>query len=368
MRAMENREGFALPMAILVIGFMTAGVVASFTRVGAEIQTVDNQRGQTSAFALAEEGLATFLVNGRVPPAVDTAVATYTLPGGTATVLARRIHRTGNRSLVLVRATGNATSPAGRPAATRTVAQFAIQEPVQMQVLSAWTSLSGMHKNGNSGWFGGEDASGTLCGDGVTRAGIAVPDGLATGPHIHNRASGDPPVDYLGTKQQAADGIDIDWAGLINPAGPAISPAAIRCAAGSDGYNSALGPCGSWPTNFDDYPTVIINGSMTLPSTGKGLLIVTGDLTLNGNQNWDGIILVGGRVRDNGQGHIKGSVVSGLNMKLGQTVDESEVDISLANGQKRYEFDSCAVQNALSGASSGMRPYRNAWVDNWSTW
>lgn len=368
MSTLANREGFALPMAILVIGVMTAGVVASFTRVGAEVLTVDNQRGQTAAFALAEEALATFLVNGRVPSTVDTAVATYTLPGGTATVLARRVHRTGNRSLVLVRATGSATSPAGRPPATRTVAQFAIQEPIQMQVLSAWTSLSGMHKNGNSGWFAGEDASGILCGDGATRAGIAVPNNLATGQHIHNRASGSPAVDYLGTKQQAADGIDIDWAGLIDPAGPAIAPAAIRCAQGEPGYNSSLGPCEPWPSSFASYPTIIINGSMTLPSSGKGLLIVTGNLTLNGNQNWDGIILVGGRVRDNGQGHITGAVVSGLNMKLGQTVEESEVEIALANGQKRYEFDSCSVQNALAGASSGLKPYRNAWVDNWATW
>ena len=33
---MSNRPGFALPMAILLITFMTAGVVAAFTRIESE--------------------------------------------------------------------------------------------------------------------------------------------------------------------------------------------------------------------------------------------------------------------------------------------------------------------------------------------
>jgi hypothetical protein len=374
MQMRNDREGFALPMAILVIGFMTAGVVASFTRVGAEVQSVDNVRGQTAAFAMADAGLAQFMTTGSLPSSTTSTSTTYTYAGGTATVTARRLHRVGNSSLVLISSVGTAASPVGRPRAQRTVAQFARQEPIDMQVLSSWTSLSGVYAHGNNGAFDGVDAAGSMCGDGVTRAGIAVPDNLATSTgtnnsHIEERASGDPPIDYLGTKQQAADAIQIDWAGLINPAGPAIPPHAIRCAAStSTGYVAGLGPCGSWPANFNNYPTTMINGSMALPSSGKGLLIVTGNLEILGNQNWDGIILVGGKITDNGQGMISGSVVSGLNMTIGQTVEESNVDQSMANGTKRYEFDSCKVQDALLGASTGFSAIPNAWVDNWAQW
>jgi hypothetical protein len=368
MPALRNRDGFALPMAILVIGFMTAGVVASFTRVGAEMQTLDNQRGQTAAFAFAEAGLAEFMVSGSIRPGMDTAAITYTYNGGSATVVARRIHQVGNSSLVLVRSQGMARSPVGRPQATRTVAQFGYQQPLQMQVRSAWTSLSGVTKQGNSGWFGGEDEAGTACGDGVTRAGMSVPTGGAVGPHINQVVSGDPPIEYMGSQQESQEAVDINWASMVNPGAPGISPSVIMCAPGTSGYSAAWTPCGSWPTNFSAFPTVIINGSMTLPTSGQGLLIVTGDLTLNGNQNWDGVILVGGRIIDNGQGEIAGSVVTGLNMKLGQNVGQSQVDISVANGQKRYQFNSCAVQNALAGASTGIRPIPNAWVDNWAAW
>lgn len=372
MHLRKNQDGFALPMAILAIGFMTAGVVAAFTRVGAEAQIVGNQGAQTAAFAVADAGLAHWMAVGRIPANQTVRDTVFVFGMDSAFVTARRIHAQDGGFLVLVSSEGYARGGIGRAPARRTVAQFATQVPMKMQVLSSWTSLSGMRKNGNSGAFDGVDAAGTQCGDGVTRAGIAVPDGMAVGPHIEERASGNPDIDYMGTEQEMADAIDIDWAGIVNPSAPALGAQYVRCGAtSSDGFISGFGPCpGSWPTaaQFDSYPSVMINGSMALPSSGKGLLIVTGNLTLNGNQDWEGVILVGGKVTDNGQGHIRGSVISGLNMKLGQNVDESDVDISEANGQKRYEFDSCAVMNALDGATSGMRPIRNAWVDNWSTW
>jgi hypothetical protein len=373
MNIRTDREGFALPMAILVIGFMTAGIVAASTRVGAEAQTVDNHRAQLAVFACAEAGLARYMLEGRLHPSITTTTATYTCPGGSAPVTALRLRDdTGAGALVLVSSRGRIASGAGRPPTERTVAQLARQERIQMQVRSSWTSLSGLHANGNDGDFDGVDDAGTTCGDGVTRAGVSVPTGTATGTHIDERVNGDPPIEPLGTPQEAADAITIDWASIVNPAAPAIPPDLIRCGGTtSNGYIAGFSPCATtWPSaaTFENYPTIMINGSMDLPNSGKGLLIVTGDLRILGNQNWDGIILVGGKITDQGQGEITGSVVSGLNVKLGQTVGESQVDVSVANGTKRYNFNSCSVQNALSGATAGMRPIPNAWVDNWSTW
>jgi hypothetical protein len=359
-------------MAILVIGFMTAGVVASFTRVGAEIGTVDNQRGQTAAFAVAEAGLADFMNNGpSIPPGQTTASRSYSYPdGGSAQVEARRLHTTGQQSVILIRSTGTIPGRPGRPGAVRTVAQFARSNIMTMQVYSAWTSLSGVSKNGNSGTFEGRDASSPSCSpaDSV-RAGIAVPDGMAFGRHIENVSRGDPPIDYLGSQQEAADGIDMNWGAVISPTAPAIAPSVIVCFPGTAGFDARRTPCGSFPTDFTGFPSILINGSASLPRSGQGTLIVTGNLTMNGNQNWTGVILVGGRITDNGQGTIRGAVVTGLNMTLGETIGESFVgDPSTANGTKRYQYDSCGVRNALAAASSGYVPIRNAWVDNWAAW
>jgi hypothetical protein len=365
----SHREGFALPMAILLIGVMTAGVMAAFARVGAEVQTVSNQHAQTAAFAVADAGLSDWMAAGRLSANMQTAQRTFRYGTDSAVVHVRRVrpHSAGS-ALVLVSSTGFVRAGAARPPARRTVAQFATQQGMKMQVLSSWTSLSGISKQGNSGGFHGADASLTECADGRTLAGIAVPTGLSEG--THERAYGEPGVQNMGTKAEMAAAIDIDWVGITDPVAPKItaSPGNVVCRPATYGYIASYSPCGSWPTSFADWPTVVVNGSFSLPSSGRGLLIVTGNLVMGGNTDWDGVILVGGRIDDNGQGHIKGSVISGLNLKKGHSVDESNVAISEANGTKRYEFDSCAVQNALAGATSGMRPIQNAWVDNWSTW
>jgi hypothetical protein len=372
MSTLQNRSGFALPMAILTIGLITAGVVASFARVGAEVQTVDNVRAQTEAFALAEAGLAEFLATpGLLAPGADSLAQPFVTAGGTATVQARRLYRTdGTQSILVVRSTGRAFTRPGRPQAQRTVAQFAIQSPMQMQVLSSWTSLSGVSKNGNSGWFGGEDQAGLACGDGVTRAGIAVPDGGAVGPHIGEVVSGSPPIDQMGTVAQMAAEIKIDWAAITDPQRTSLRPTAgdrAICNPSTYGFIGAY-PCGAaWPTSYASWPTVVVNGSTSFQGSGRGILIVTGNLTLGGNTDWDGIIMVGGMITDNGQGQINGSVITGLNVLKGEKVAASEVNISLANGQKRYQFDSCAVQRALLG-NSPLRAVPNAWVDNWMAW
>src|SRR5687768_185717 len=88
MRTLNNRAGFALPMTILVIGFMTAGVLAAFARSGSEARLVDNERAQLTAFAVAEAGLQQYLAVTRgVPPAT----VTYVFANDTAIVTSKLI-------------------------------------------------------------------------------------------------------------------------------------------------------------------------------------------------------------------------------------------------------------------------------------
>jgi hypothetical protein len=76
---------------------------------------------------------------------------------------------------------------------------------------------------------------------------------------------------------------------------------------------------------------------------------------------WRGIILVGGVLTSNGNNTVQGAVMSGLNMLLGQTVAESNV----GNGTKTYEYNSCYVASSLA-ALSQLQPVNNAWADNWA--
>ena len=352
-----ERRGFAIPIALLVIAALTIMIAGGFSLVSAERRSVADQKSQISAFRIAEQGLEIFLVRrdslmaghpgySHVPGATpDTAVIPMT--GGTATVTLTRLRPVkGSQSgLYVVRSRGVETAGAyaGTPQGVRTVAQYALWEPAPMQVLAGWTALSGLQKNGGAGTLGGID----LCGDSASVAGVVVPVNPGyTGKTV---AVGDPPVDSV-----APDSVAIDWNGIINQG--AIAPSIIM-------------PGSTWPTaamqaSFADtlsiyYPIIRVNGDFVLPSSGTGMLIVTGSLTLNGSVGWRGVLLVGNDITSNGNNGISGATVSGLNVKLGTYVPGST-----ANGTKQYNYDSCEVAKSTT-AMGALVTLRNTWVDNW---
>jgi hypothetical protein len=154
---------------------------------------------------------------------------------------------------------------------------------------------------------------------------------------------GNPPIDSV-----APDSVAIDWNGIVNLG-------AIQA--------SITIPGGSWPTaalaDTTYYPIIRVNGDFTLPSSGQGMLIVTGNLTISGSTTWKGVLLVGGDITSNGNNGIQGATVSGLNVKLGTYVPSST-----ANGTKQYNYNSCAVSKATT-TMGALVTLRNTWVDNW---
>ena len=157
-------------------------------------------------------------------------------------------------------------------------------------------------------------------------------------------AVGDPPIDTV-----TPDSVHIDWNAIVNQ--NAITP-------------SITIPGGSFPTAamFADtsyYPIIRVNGDFTIPTSGQGMLIVTGNLTISGSTTWKGVLLVGGDITSNGNNGVQGATVSGLNVKLG-----TYVPTSTANGTKSYNFNSCEVAKANKPAGA-LVTLRNTWVDNW---
>jgi len=354
-----ERRGFAIPIAVLVIAVLTIMIAGGFSIVSAERRSVADQKSQISAFRIAEQGLEVYLVSRdsmivagalacnpspcqHVPNAKDSVA--ISVPGGTANVSLTMIRPPINNQsgLYVIRSKGieTANAYAGSPQAVRTVAQYVLWEPIPMQVLAGWTALSGLQKNGNAGTIGGID----LCGQADTVAGVVVPINPGyTGKTT--AAIGDPPIDSV-----TPDSVRIDWNAIVNQ--NAISA-------------SVTIPGGSFPTpaQFADtsfYPIIRVNlADYTLPNSGQGMIIATGNLTINGSTSWKGVLLVGGDITSNGNNGIQGATVSGLNVKLGTYVPSST-----ANGTKSYNFNSCEVAKANKPAGA-LVTLRNTWVDNW---
>ncbi|MFL5508803.1 MAG: pilus assembly PilX N-terminal domain-containing protein [Gemmatimonadaceae bacterium] len=354
----NERRGFAIPIAILVIAVLTIMIAGGFSLVSAERRSVADQRSQISAFRIAEQGLELFLVRrdslmqgkpsySKVPGAVPDTVV-INVPGGYAEVTLTRLRpvRGSQSGLYVARSRGveTANAYAGSPQAVRTVAQYVLWEPASMQVLAGWTALSGLQKNGNAGTLGGID----LCGDSAAVAGVVVP--VNPGYEGKTVAVGNPPVDSV-----APDSVAIDWNGIVN--GNMITPTLV--------IPGAAWPSAAMTASFADtgsryYPIIRVNGNFTLPTSGTGMLIVTGTLTVNGSAGWRGVILVGDDITSNGNNGIQGATVSGLNTKLGTYIP----DPSTANGTKQYNYNSCEVAKATT-TMGALVTLRNTWVDNW---
>ena len=205
------------------------------------------------------------------------------------------------------------------PSAQRTVATYALWVPAPFDLNAGFTSLSGITKNGGSGAI--------IDGN---------PDNTAVG-----MGTGGP----AGT---AKDEVTIDWAAIT--AGTKLPPAFVYPA---------------WPTAAQmlNWPITRVNGDLTLPGDGQGILIVTGNLTISGGDTWQGLVLVGGTITSNGNNTVYGATVSGLNVKLGVAVPVS----TIANGNKLYQYDSCALSRAL-GKIGSIQRVRNGWTDTWSSY
>jgi hypothetical protein len=399
-RDARERRGFALPMAILIIAFLTVTISAAYTATSSELTTNMAQRGESKSYMVAQAGLENFMarrnetVNGvnfcatcGTPPTTTYESTTVTLPGGYAQVVAQRIRVANDKrpAIYLLRARGVDTTSRAitgssiASKAERTVAQLVYWNVNQVNVLSGWTSTSGLDKMGSSGTISGVDA----CGKKAAVAGVAVPNG-DYGVNGNFTPAGNPPVQYLGTQEQANETVKIDWEGVITGNRIQADYVFANASAATSGWGSIDFGSG---TNLK-YPVIRVNDNFTLPTAGgHGTLIVMGNLSMSGNNLWQGILLVGGQMTSNGNGTVTGATMSGLNTMLrtststppgtsfaaaqalvpaGTTLSTNPGQAT-ANGTKTFQYDSCEVAKAAGGIAS-YSVYPNAWMDNFVTY
>ena len=349
-------RGIALPMAVMAVALLTSLIAGALLVMGSERRVIDTQDASVKAAVLAQSALQWFL-NERCstyglctsPPADPESTRINYAGLGYADVVLRQIRPAAGaaKGVYLVRSHAVLTrgTLSGLPQAERTVAQYALWVQQSMKVNGGWTSLSGLSKNGTAGKLSGVDA----CGQKPSVPGVTVPKspgyaGPISTPPIYGGVDSAQVVDTLSSK------VHIDWNGIVNQ--NALTP-------------DLTIPPNSWPSFPPGYwPIIMVRATdFVLPSVGRGTLIVTGNITINGSNQWAGVVMVGGALTSNGNNIVEGIIMSGLNTLLGMTVPMS----SVGNGTKTYEYNSCNMDTALAHLSS-LRTFNNAWADNWSGW
>ena len=123
--------------------------------------------------------------------------------------------------------------------------------------------------------------------------------------------------------------------------------------------------------DFDDdyYPSIRVTGAridLRDDHNGRGILVVTEELRINNDWEWDGVILVGNFFQSNGKMTINGTMMTGLNILLG--VDPADIMISaIGPGQAQVTFDTCIISDALNatGGGGGLEVVDGSWHSIW---
>jgi len=219
-----------------------------------------------------------------------------------------------------------ATGPGNSKAIVQTTVQlysFSSSSPATIY------SKDNVTVSGTSISISGTDASPACGGTGL--APIYTMDPATTTQNGNPVLTGSPPTPEHGTE-------DIDLESYVDTLKGAASVTLT-----SDVSNGTYGSATNFVTVYADAAGTQADGELKLTNaTGYGILLVKGDLELAGNLDWNGLILVTGKIKTTGGGsnakNILGQVYGG----------KSDLGDSTISGSVTISYHSCNIKNALA--------------------
>lgn len=368
-RSYMHRAGIALPIAvfaIVIIGTLVAGAFFSSTQ---EFRIGSNTLQQTRALGAAEFGLNQTIANWnstwntRMTRGQVQTLKPVTSDGSVATV---RVTRLSDQAFLVA-----SEGIAGR--SRRGAAKVLVLNIPQLNLLGALTTR-GATKIGGSSFIDGNDHTYTdweCPAAGPALPGIATSDSAsitAAGCQNYSCVAGNPKV--LQTPAAADTNTyfnfgSLGWAqltamaskvltGSIQGIGPTVSNGACNTADYRNfGEPIKTGELASPCENY--YPIIYSPGNLTLNTgRGQGILLVEGDLDVQGGFEFYGPVIVRGTLKTSGEGgHFNGGVMA-ANVQLDQNVVIGNAVIS---------FSRCTILKALNGSATATSAVERSWFE-----
>jgi Tfp pilus assembly protein PilX len=384
-RGTRARPGFAMFMALgalVIIAVLVAGssfITLQETRLG------QNQLIQSRAFAAAEYGLNKIQADWDKTPNLgmnngETYTMNYTLDGqGTCDV---RMTRLNNETFWLV-STGTAVAgnsvTSNRKATKRVGALIRLRIPT-INANGAITTNGQIQVKGSSVVNGNNvDPNGwTGCSSAPNKPGLVVPPGVVPDIQKASNVVVTSPNPIYATDPLAADDNtyvrfgDETWTSLETTANQAFygnvpDPAPTTIVGDATTCNKAnpnnwgepqrgagsVAPCYNYfpiifatcnprPSPVTHLPACLISFNQ---GRGQGILLIDGDIKMNGQFEWFGLIIVSGDVgKGNGAAHITGGV-----MARNADIDQTGSDVS---GNITFQYSACSIERAMRGSAS----------------
>ena len=359
----RDRRGIALPtalFALVVIGALVGGV---FFTARLEIRGGENAMSATRAAEAAQGGLMV-----GVPNVLDLGGALT--DGGSVTDSKIQIGATGayyqntvtrlNRYVYLLQSAGTYEA-GGNVLASRTMAMIVKRYMPELEInsgaiVSGAASIKGAttllgNDGAPAGWTGctaGPDqpairSDGTVS---VTGGGTTVTPAASSNDTTVNNMSRVLDTLFFQLASQA----NILWSGDPGAAAPAdtIIGGTSRCKTTDRNNWGDINHASGTTHCMDYFPLVYLNAggpgnSISLHGgSGQGILLVNGDLKMNGNFTFDGLILVRG-IYETGGGT--------MNLTGSMITTNVDLDPNKWTGGLTVQYSSCAVNKALNNLS-----------------
>jgi hypothetical protein len=366
---MRDERGMALAIAIfamVIVGAMVAG--AFFT--GTQEQRVgENQRRAQAAFGVAEAGAqervmswVPLQMNRRPQFPQDSVVIgpNAPAPGGTGSYGGYSYRLGPNVFLIDVTGRDRASAAgavAGGGGARQRVAVIARIAPVEFGIRASLTTQGGVSVGGNAEVNGTDQipTAWTSCDPpGPGQAGVRDNGGTVT-TGGNGQVTGNPPVVNDPTIRDSSftNFGGVTFAQLAARANIVIPPGNYKTdpvvtngvcdetvlTNWGDGDNPTA-PCGNY------FPIIYATGEITLNNTqGQGILLVNGNLNVQGSYQFYGIVIILGDLKTAGGGATEAHFWGGVMAK------NADLSVQNLSGKATLNFSSCSILAALQAQS-----------------
>jgi len=370
----HNERGIALLVSILAIVVVGGLLVGIATAARLENRQAHNTEEMAQAFAVTELGLHETMADWyggdwNSMGVMEKLPISGSAPQGMGS-FSGDVQRL-SLELFFVDVTG----VSARGGARQRLGTFVKLRSLNVDIEASLTTRGVVKRNGN-GAINGMDvppAGWGACTASGNKAGLRVPDiGLVDDGNCPSCIKGSPPIQEDPSIDDDTFLLfgDLDWASLTAMAtktgftlnNPKVEPSFNgdgSCNTGDvENWGDPLNPgstCGGY------FPIIYAPGDLNLNvGVGQGILLVEGDLSVQGKFEFYGIVIVRGRLKTQGGGagaiHFRGAVMAA-------NVDLQDNQIA---GNAQIQYSSCAVQRAETSAALGAQLRSRGWLQLFS--
>jgi len=380
---MKNERGMALAITVFALVVVAALVAGTFYAATQEQRTSDNGRRSVTALGAAEAGIDDVVTTWGTKTTKLNPMATYptdsatygtsaapdTTPGKSGTYVATVYHLNSNIFLVDVtgRDKSNATQGQGIGVGGRERLGALVKiQPINFNVSASLTTRNSVTLSGNATADGTDSPPPAwACPPaGPALAGVSTSTGATVSTNGNGTVAGNPAVQHDTGITTKFAGIDSIYAQLAARAGIVLSGGNYKTDASFTGAACNTGDQFNWGDGVNStacstyFPIIHITGDVTLNGNqGQGVLLVDGNISVQGSYQFFGITIAKGSIGSAGGGstaaHFYGATMA------------QDVNLSTTNtlsGKATLLYSNCAIQTVISNVAVTSLLRSRSWV------